>query len=179
MSEKTNFRFSIFFRSVFLILAGVLLTIQPVSSQKRKAKKAEPAPVVKNLVIADKGESRYRIVVPAYATPDELKAAEVLQDYLLQISDAALPVISVNKSGKGSPYEIILGQNERLDKLGIEINFNELGEDGFVIKTDSLRLIIAGGSKKGTLYGVYTFLEKYLDCRMYAPGVKIVPHRIR
>ncbi len=179
MSEKINFRFSSFLRSAFLILTGILVTIQPVSSQKRKAKKAEPAPVVRNLVIADMGESRYRIVVPAYATPDELKAADVLQDHLLQISDAALPVISVSRNGKGSPFEIILGQNERLDKLGIEINFNELGEDGFIIKTDSLRLIIAGGSKKGTLYGVYTFLEKYLDCRMYAPGVKIVPQKDR
>src|SRR5690606_36968668 len=99
-------------------------------------------------------ESRYRIVVPEYATPDEMKAADVLQDHLLQISDAALPVISVSRNGKGSPYEIILGQNERLDKLGIEINFNELGEDGFIIKTGSLRIIIAGGSKKGALYGV-------------------------
>ncbi|HOB85393.1 MAG TPA: DUF4838 domain-containing protein [Bacteroidales bacterium] len=179
ISEKSTFRSSLFLRSLLIVLSFILVTIQPVSSQKRKVKKVEPVPAVNNLVVADRGESRYRIIIPAYATPAEVKAAEVLQDHLLQISEAALPVISVNKNGKGSPYEIILGQNERLDKLGIEINFNELGEDGFIIKTDSLRLIIAGGSKKGTLYGVYTFLEKYLGCRMYAPGVKIIPQKER
>ena len=46
-----------------------------------------------------------------------------------------------------------------------------------LIKTDSLRLVIAGGNDKGTLFGVYTFLEKYLGCRMYAPGVKIIPEK--
>src|SRR5690606_874898 len=43
------------------------------------------------------------------------------------------------------------------------------------IKTDSARLIIAGGSEKGTLYGIYSFLEEYLGCRMYSASVKIVP----
>ena len=38
-----------------------------------------------------------------------------------------------------------------------------------------MRLIIAGGNYKGTIYGVYTFLEKYLGCRMYSPKVKIIP----
>ena len=175
MSEKITYGLSSFLRSFLLILTGILVTIQPVSSQRKRSRKAEIVPVIQNIIIADKRVSRYRIVIPSYPTPDERKAAEVLQDYLLQISEAALPVISVDKNRKGIPFEIILGQNERLDKLGINIDFNELGEDGFFIKTDSLRLIIAGGSKKGTLYGVYTFLEKYLGCRMYTPEVKIIP----
>ncbi|HBE43155.1 MAG TPA: DUF4838 domain-containing protein [Bacteroidales bacterium] len=162
-------------RLMVIILISITAATEPVLSQRRKIRKAEPVPVVQNIVLADKGFSQYRIIIPSYPTPDEKKAAEVLQDYMLQISDAALPVISVDRNRKGIPFEIILGQNERLDKLGIDINFNELGEDGFIIKTDSLRLIIAGGSKKGTLYGVYTFLEKYLGCRMYTPRVKIIP----
>ena len=72
-----------------------------------------------------------------------------------------------------------MGQNDRLNELNPGIDFNALGEDGFVIMTDSARLIIAGGSDKGTLYGVYTFLENYLGCRMYAPGVQHVPHLSR
>src|SRR5690606_38913588 len=93
--------------------------------------------------------------------------------YLLQISGAAFPVVTALE-GK-SKHEIVLGQNPRLDELNTGINLNTLQEDGFVIKTDSLRLIIAGGNEKGTLYGVYTFLEKYLGCRMYSPTVKIIP----
>jgi len=173
--EKKSVKLSSFLRLLVIVLPAVILTTQAALPQRRKSVKTAPLPASPELILADKGFSHYRIIIPSYPTPDEQKAGDVLQDHLLQISDAALPVISDNRNGEGSPFEIILGQNERLDKLGIEINFNELGNDGFVIRTDSLRLIIAGGSKKGTLYGVYTFLEKYLGCRMYAPGVKIVP----
>ncbi len=160
---------------ILIVIPGIIFPPQPAYAQNRKHKTriAEPVAIQHNIVLTEKGMTNYRIVIPSSASPFEQKAATVLQDYILQISGAALPIISGKRPG--SPYEIILGQNERLDRLGIEINFNELGEDGFVIKTDSLRLIIAGGNKKGTLYGVYSFLEKYLGCRMYTPEVKIIP----
>ena len=122
----------------------ILIPFQSASGQKKKNKKIADVPAVQNIVMAENMMSLYRIVIPASATPQELKASKILQDYLLQISGAALPVITADKPA--SKYEIILGQNERLDKLGITINFNELQADGFVIKTDSLRLIIAGGN---------------------------------
>jgi hypothetical protein len=150
---------------LLLQLALLLISVLPISAQQ-------------SIVLSEEDEtSRYRIVLPSTATPYEVKASEVFQDYLLQISGAALPVISAGKGA--SPYEIVLGQNERLDELDLDINLNELKEDGFVIKTDSLRLIIAGGNEKGTLYGVYTFLEKYLGCRMYSPTVKVIPQQKR
>jgi Domain of unknown function (DUF4838)/Glycosyl hydrolase family 67 N-terminus/F5/8 type C domain len=155
-----------------------LITLSCISSllaQKKATKKNPENKTEQKIVLAENESSPYSIVTPIHATPDELKAATVLQDYLLQISGAALPVITADKSRR--TYEIILGQNERLDELSAGINYKLLKEDGFVIRTDSLRLIIAGGNEKGTLYGVYSFLEKYLGCRMYSPKVKIVPHQ--
>ena len=157
---------------VVLILVTGFVNNEPASAQRKKKEKIAQKP---QIVLADNELSRYRIVIPSAATVHEKKASIVLQDYLLQISGTALPIISAGKHT--SAYEIVLGQNERLDDLGVGINFNELKEDGFVIKTDSLRLIIAGGNEKGTLYGVYTFLEKYLGCRMYSPKVKLVPEQ--
>ncbi|WOK08186.1 DUF4838 domain-containing protein [Imperialibacter roseus] len=162
---------------IFTCLIAVFLIggrFSPLLAQKKsKQKKEDNSP--ERIILADKGQTLYRIVVPSAATADEQKAANVLQDYLLQISGAALPIIEADRSR--SRYEIVLGQNERLGELGLPINLNELKEDGFLIKTDSLRLIIAGGNEKGTLYGVYSFLEKYLGCRMYSPKVKVVPRQ--
>lgn len=160
-----------------LIVCMLMLPVIPLSAQKKSKKKAPPVAAQQNIILTENGFSRYRIVVPAAATPNELKASEVLQNYLLQISGAALPILSADKGR--SPYEIVLGQNERLDKVGLRVNWNALKEDGFLIKTDSMRLVIAGGSEKGTLYGVYTFLEKYLGCRMYSHKVKLTPHQPR
>jgi len=139
-------------------------------SQKKSKKPKSPE---EQIVLADNNTSRYTIIIPAHATTYEQKAATVLQNYLMQISGAALPIITADKHR--SSYEIVLGQNERLDELNTGINYQVLKEDGFAIKTDSSKLIIAGGNEKGTLYGVYSFLEKYLGCRMYTPTVKVIP----
>lgn len=167
-------------RILILIIIGILTVVIPVSAQGRKNRKTEPVkanlnsiPVIPGIVLADKGLTAYRIVIPVSATIHEKRAAEVLQEYLLQISGTALPVLTADK--KGSRFEIVLGQNDRLDRLNTGINLNELEADGFVIMTDSMRLIIAGGNEKGTLYGVYTFLEKYLGCRLYSPDIKFIP----
>lgn len=133
---------------------------------------AVPQPMPQ-LPLVQNSLSNYRIVLPKHATPAEDKAAEVLRDYLIEISGAVLPVIKSDQSK--SPYEIVLGQNERLDELSKPVNLNALKQDGFLIRTDSMRLVIAGGNEQGTLYGVYSLLESYLGCRLYSPKVKIIP----
>ena len=144
-------------------------------AQKKSARKV--AVQSHDIRIADGGVSQYAILLPAHPTVFERQAADVLQNYLIQISGSALPVVSADEYR--SAFEIVLGQNERLDELSIPVNHQSLKDDGFMIATDSSRLIIAGGSEKGTLYGVYTFLEKYLGCRMYAPQVKVIPRQQR
>jgi len=129
------------------------------------------------IVLADNETTLYRIVVPSAANIQEEKAAKVLQDYLLRISGAALPIVTAGKHR--SDFEIVLGRNERLDEINANIDFHELERDGFVIKTLDSRLIIAGGIGKGTLFGVYTFLEEYLGARMYSPDVILTPKKER
>ncbi|MFO7257289.1 MAG: DUF4838 domain-containing protein [Bacteroidota bacterium] len=161
-------------RSVAVLLLILTLTIDNGYAQRKKQRQTQPP---ERIVLADEGATRYRIVLPSSPSEHEKQAAEVLRRYLLQISGTAFPIVGVQEGR--SRYEIVLGQNERLDELRPSIDFNALGDDGFIIRTDSLRLLIASGPGKGTLYGVYTFLEKYLGCRMYSPSVKIIPERTR
>ena len=161
-----------------LLVSILLVTTFDLEAQARKRKQKATSvqvmtPAPKPIVLTQEGSSRYRIILPEHPSAFEEQAAEVLQSYLLEISEAALPVI---RSDQGiNDFEIVLGQNERLNQLSAPVNLNALKQDGFLIRTDSSRLIIAGGSEKGTLYGVYSFLEKYLGCRMYTSKVKIIP----
>ena len=163
------------------ILPAILLSFITVAcipclfAQKKDSKKKMKPNIGQKIVLAENKSSQYKIVLPKHATTYELRAATVLQDYLIQVSGAALPIVTSDKSPKSQ--EVIIGQNERLDELAAAIDYRLLKEDGFVIWTDSTRLIIAGGSEKGSLYGVYSFLEQYLGCRMYSPKVKIIPHQ--
>lgn len=112
-----------------------------------------------------------RIVIPEIPSDVESYAAKVLQKHLLQISGAELEIVSDKQEAKKN--DIQLGNVNR-EETGT-IDFEKLEEDGFVIQTRNRHLIIAGGSEKGTLYGVFSFLEKHLGCRKYTSKVSVIP----
>ena len=123
--------------------------------------------------IARKGESKYRIVVPAGAIPSERYAADELQHYLEKMSGAKIPIVTDVE--KPDSHEILLGNNTHLAKLGAKIDFAKLGSDGFVMRVKGNRVIIAGGRPRGTLNGVYTLLEEKLGVRWFTPELETVP----
>ncbi len=125
---------------------------------------AAPCPAAITLV--DHGKSAYSIVLSASASPSEKRGAAELQNYLEQISGARLPI--VNRTGAGPV--IFVGNSPRAGNLGLAA----LGPEGFVLKTSGSNLIIAGGRQRGTMYGVYAFLEK-LGCRWFTSEVSRVP----
>jgi hypothetical protein len=129
------------------------------------------------IVLAENGQSAYRIVVAADASPSTRHGAEELQTFLEQITGAKLWIVS--ETEPITKHEIILGDNSHLDALGQEIDFQELGNEGYVIRTVGNHLMIAGGALRGNLYGVYGLLEDHLGCRWFAPGVSRIPKRDR
>jgi hypothetical protein len=130
-----------------------------------------------DLVLADSGRSDYQIVLAENASPSTKHGAEELQMFLEQISGAKLPIVS-DQEPQG-PKEIVLGDNEHLRKLGVKIDFAQLGREGYVIRTVGDHLIIAGGKLRGNMYGVYGFLEDHLGCRWFTPGVSRIPKSAR
>lgn len=113
---------------------------------------------------------QYQIVVAQDATPVELKAASEFQRYLEMITGVKLKI--VDETANQSSREIIIGYSGRFPASGIS---RSLDPDGFEIKIHRPMISIAGGSHKGTLYGVYEFFEKYLRCRFWAPGTESIP----
>ncbi|ULQ51922.1 DUF4838 domain-containing protein [Flavihumibacter fluvii] len=119
------------------------------------------------------GQSAYSIVVPAKPTTMEVKAAKVLQDYLRRMTGKEMPLRPDDQQQQ--EQEILIGNVQRATMQQLPVS--ELPEDGLWIKTSGKKLLITGGTRKGVLYGVYTFLEKYLGCRKYASDLTVVPKR--
>ena len=116
------------------------------------------------------GKSNYRIVRGEKATEPEIYAAKELQKYLKKITGFKIPI--VKDSSKERDLEIIVGKTNREGNLSIDRD--ELGQEGFTILWSDKKLVIAGGGDRGTLYGVYDFLES-LGCRFFALDVEKVP----
>lgn len=125
----------------------------------------------RTLTLADGGRSDYRIEVAADADSLTRLAAERFRDYFRQISQAELPVVAISANDT-----LAAGRKAIVFRTDTSA-FGELGNDGFVIRTEGERLCVEGGTSRGTLNGMYTLLEDYFGCRKYSASVEVVPQR--
>ncbi len=132
-----------------------------------------PVQEAQGILLVRDGKSDYAICISRSASPSEKHAAEELRKFLAEISGAQLPIVSDEQTGK-NPL-ILVGQSAASQRLKIEALKERLGPEDFLLKTQGRQLVIAGGRQRGTLYGVYTFLEK-LGCRWFTREVSRIPH---
>ena len=113
-----------------------------------------------------RAKSDFSIVIPNRATDLEILSANELQKYIKRCSGAELPIIT-EKQYSEKQAAIFVGKTDYAQVQSAAIS--QLKNDGFFIYSDSNNLIIYGKEKKGTLYGVYDFLETFLGFRLYTP----------
>jgi len=120
------------------------------------------------------GRSEYRIVLAPGASESERWAARELQHWLKEAGGVELPVDESGQTGNGP--RIVLGYPEQLMHWAGEPEPTPTDESFryFNVGPD---IFIYGGKQRGTLYGVFSFLERELGCRWYTPQVSVVPQR--
>ena len=95
------------------------------------------------LVIAEDGEARMTIVVSSDASPATRYAAEELQRFLGEMTHAEIPLTT--DDAPPAPSEIWVGESKRLHNANILIDYEILGNEGYVIRTRDPHIFIAGG----------------------------------
>ena len=125
------------------------------------------------LTLVENGESDYVIIKGAACSPAETTAAAELQNYIAQISGKTLPLTT--DAAQPAAHEILVGKTNREGERSFTVDRASLGDEGFTVKTVGEKLVIAGGELRGTLYGVYNFLEQQLGCRWFTPSVSVIP----
>jgi len=156
-----------------LLVPAIVTMIMITSMTLGASAKAAGKPAA--ITIAAGGKSDYVIVVGADASPSERRAARELQMFLAQIGGAELPIIGDDAAPV--EHEIIVGDNAHLKALRLDLDLAALGDEGYVIRTVGSRLVIAGGPRRGTMYGVYSLLDEYLGCRWFTATISRIPKR--
>ncbi|MBR0303577.1 MAG: DUF4838 domain-containing protein, partial [Clostridia bacterium] len=123
--------------------------------------------------ITSEKRSDYEIIYPVDASPSQKTAALELKKYLFRITGAMIPEFTDNRR-EGS-CEIVLGFTNRGE--WDDALCEKLGDEGFRIKTVGEKIFILGSGVRGTLYGVYEFLEKYCGCLFMTNDYESVPRR--
>jgi hypothetical protein len=117
----------------------------------------------------ENGKTEFLIRVQSKPMPFEKRAADTLKYYLDKISGADFKIVSDTALTK---KEIsIIGQSPS----GIQQPFGDLGEDESYAIFIRENKISIHGREKGIFIAIYRFLEKYFDCRLYAPDALIIP----
>ena len=111
------------------------------------------------------GQSDYSIVLKGNASKSERTAANELRDMIRRISGTTLKV-----SENPVANTIYIGWTP---KTGSECP--KPYDEGYTYKTIGHDLYIYGGSQRGTMYGVYAFLERELGVRWYTADFTKVP----
>jgi hypothetical protein len=112
------------------------------------------------LTLADNGRALATICLPDNPAPAEQTAAAELCAHLEKITGAPF---SISEPGQPAPGVRLLIGSAAYGLLGKQPL--ALGPDDFLVKTVGNNLLLTGGSPRGTLYAVYSFLEEDLGCR--------------
>lgn len=112
------------------------------------------------LLLAKDGKARSVIIVPEDASASLRLAGNELRHWLNKITGADIKVASA-RGGEGMT-EIILGRAAAAGKFDGDIQALE-NSDGFAVRAREGNLYIFGATDKGTLNGVFAFLENNTD----------------
>ncbi|MBQ9088943.1 MAG: DUF4838 domain-containing protein [Lentisphaeria bacterium] len=123
--------------------------------------------------LASGGKSNYKIVIAEKPARQVKLAADELAAFLKQMTGAEFPVVS-DATAKGK-YEIILGETRR--NIAVPEKFKVTNHEGFALLTDGNSFQIRGKIARGTLYGVYDFLDEKCGVRFLAWDYTHVPKK--
>ncbi|HTX38852.1 MAG TPA: DUF4838 domain-containing protein [Bryobacteraceae bacterium] len=126
----------------------------------------------KTPLLVDNGRSGYSIVIGQQASLSEKRAAGELQRFLQEMSGARLPIVTANGPFRGR--SIFVGDSTALRARKPGFAFESLEAEEYVLKMIGSDLVIAGGRQRGTMYGVYGYLDK-LGCRWFTEHISRIP----
>ena len=136
----------------------------------------------KMIKLAENGESRAEIVIGGKSCPVVAFAAKELKTFLDQVTGADFKIVNQRS---GNTPAIFLGDSGLAKEMNIDVA--SLPRDAFVIKSSGQDIVIAGRDnqttdpkrgtylwgilyERGTLSGVYDFLERFTGTRFFFPG---------
>ncbi len=115
----------------------------------------------------------YSIIICQNPSKCERFAANELQLFIQRVSGCKIPILQCDD--RIISPSIILGFHPFYNYNKFQINLKDLGEEGFILFTEGQNIFIIGSNLRGILYGVYTFLEKYLEIKFLWPQISKIP----
>ncbi len=132
-------------------------------------------PAWAGLKIAVRGRPEARIVVAAGASEAERFAADELAFFLHLVTGAGFPVLDNVHAGAAGGRLIVGPGAARTLVPSLDLDVLNLAPEEILVRSVGDDVVLAGGSPRGTLYAVYTFLEDIVGCRFWTGQASRIP----
>jgi Domain of unknown function (DUF4838)/Glycosyl hydrolase family 20, domain 2 len=116
--------------------------------------------------------SKWTLVVAEDAIPSERYAAEEFQSLFERATGVKLPLQAAPPAATGN---IFIGSGQAMAESTVGFTVDDLGDEGLRIRVATDNIAIAGDRPRGTLYGVYEFLERHIGVRFLTAEHTHVP----
>lgn len=102
------------------------------------------------------------IVIGESAIPSEQYAATEFQELVFQSTGTRLPIVNASER---STRHVFIGASPALENIFVGFEATKMIDEDLRIVIRDDNIAIAGGRPRGTLYGVYQFLEDFFGVR--------------
>jgi hypothetical protein len=128
-----------------------------------------------DLVLIENGKSPCVIVAADGLSPSEKTGIKQLQKSLMEMSGAKVEVKKPGEAKGPGQVKLVVG-HKTVRELFPDVKLDDLGKEGFILKTVDNAVLVAGGEQRGTMYACFELLEK-LGFRWWAVGATDVPKK--
>ncbi len=125
--------------------------------------------------LVENGRSSFKIVVAPGGSASMKHGAQELQRFIQEMSGAKLPIIQPEAGWSEPTRKLIVIADDAV--LARREGRPPLGDEAYRIQTTPTGILIAGGSKRGAIYGCYALLEDVLGVRWYNVRCTKVPKK--
>ena len=150
----------------------VVKTVNEISTFLRLASIAGVMAFAPAMCFCVRAQTSLPVVIPVGADKVVEKAAEEFGVYASKAFGVPVRIVPENKSNP-SARAVYLGKTLFAATNGID--FSSFEEEEWLCREMKSSLVIGGGGRRGTLYGVYHYLEDELGVHWFSPTVEVVP----
>lgn len=126
--------------------------------------------------VFDSCKSSYTIIVDPDASECVNYSAEELQNWVREVSNTDIRIVNDLSAGQLGK-RLVVGYNDLTRKAFRDAGSPDGVNDSFTYASVGGDIYFWGDTDRGTLYSVYSFLERELGCRWYNSRVSLAPKR--
>ena len=161
------------YRAICLVLSIVLLLSMAGCKNSEEAKENGDTFVVADpttdTYVVKNGISPYKILIPENASTQLQFAATDFQFFFKEATGVELEIVTKAENLQGKYFSI--GPTAITQAAGVSNTYDELGMDGYRVKTYGDAIVMIGENDKSSSFAIYGYLAKQFGLEIYADDV--------